>query len=392
MNAARLDLEELRTLIINCITGAVALGLAANVLRNREVELRPWTQTEPAPFVDIIVPARNEEANILPLLASLLRQEYPPGRYRVTVVDDHSTDSTAALARTLEARFPHLRVISAPPLPHGWTGKNHALWTGVEHADPQAAWLLFTDADTLHNPLMLPSIVKQAESVGADLLSLVIGVRMKSYWQRVLVPQVGELYALLVGSMDAVNGRGKAAAANGQFILMRPELYRRTGADEAVRSDVAEDRALAAACKAVGATVKLLYGRRLVTTEAYGTLALMWRSYTKTLFWATGRKTGRALLAAACLSFYALVPTAGLVRALCATSGSARARGLRQAALRLLPMMVLRAAVCRQAGVPVRYAATYPLAVTVANSMLLYSLYRVRSGRGVGWKGRTYTK
>ncbi|HYP19041.1 MAG TPA: glycosyltransferase [Chloroflexia bacterium] len=280
MNAARLDLEELRTLIINCITGAVALGLAANVLRNREVELRPWAQTEPAPFVDIIVPARNEEANILPLLASLLRQEYPPGRYRVTVVDDHSTDSTAALARTLEARFPHLRVISAPPLPHGWTGKNHALWTGVEHADPQAAWLLFTDADTLHNPLMLPSIVKQAESVGADLLSLVIGVRMKSYWQRVLVPQVGELYALLVGSMDAVNGRGKAAAANGQFILMRPELYRRTGADEAVRSDVAEDRALAAACKAVGATVKLLYGRRLVTTEAYGTLALMWRSYT----------------------------------------------------------------------------------------------------------------
>ncbi|HYP19042.1 MAG TPA: hypothetical protein VEY08_03130 [Chloroflexia bacterium] len=55
-------------------------------------------------------------------------------------------------------------------------------------------------------------------------------------------------------------------------------------------------------------------------------------------------------------------------------------------------MMVLRAAVCKQTGVPVRYAASYPLAVTVANSMLLYSLYRVLSGRGVGWKGRTYTK
>jgi hypothetical protein len=239
---------------------------------------------------------------------------------------------------------------------------------------------------------MLPSIVQQAESMGADLLSLIIGVRMKSFWQRVLVPQVGELYTLLVGSMDAVNGRGKTAAANGQFILIRPDLYRRTGANEGVRSDVAEDRALAAACKAAGATVKLLYGRRLVTTEAYDTLALMWRSYTKTLFWATGHNTGRALLAAASLAYYALVPTAGLVRALFATRGSARTRGLRHAGLRLLPMIALRAVVCRHVGIPVRYAATYPLAVTVANAMLLYSLYRVRSGRGVGWKGRTYTR
>jgi hypothetical protein len=192
--------------------------------------------------------------------------------------------------------------------------------------------------------------------------------------------------------MDAVNGRGKAAAANGQIILIRPELYRRTGAAEAVRSDVAEDRALAAACKAAGATVNLQYGRKLVTTEAYNTFALMWRSYAKTLFWATGHNTGRALLAAASLAFYALVPTAGLVRALFATNGRTRARGLRHAALRLLPMMVLRAAVCKQVGVPLRYAATYPLAVAVANAMLLHSLYSVVSGRGVTWKGRTYRK
>jgi chlorobactene glucosyltransferase len=392
MKSAYFDLEEWRTLIINGITGAVALSLAANVLRNREVEPRPWTRTETAPFVEIVVPARNEEANILPLLTSLLRQQYPPGRYRVTVVDDHSTDSTAALARALEADYPQLRVLATPPLPEGWTGKNHALWTGAEHANPQADWLLFTDADTRHHPLMLPSIVQQATRVRADLLSLIISISMETFWQRVLVPQVGELYALLVGSMDAVNGRGKAAAANGQFILIRPELYRRTGAAEAVRSDVAEDRALAAACKAAGATVNLQYGRKLVTTEAYNTFALMWRSYAKTLFWATGHNTGRALLAAASLAFYALVPTAGLIRALFATNGRTRARGLRHAALRLLPMMVLRAAVCKQVGVPLRYAATYPLAVAVANAMLLHSLYSVVSGRGVTWKGRTYRK
>ena len=391
MKTAWLDLEELRTLVINGITAAVSLALAANVLRNREIEARLWPHAATAPFIEIVVPARNEEANILPLLRTLLRQEYPHDSYRITVVDDGSTDATGALARTLAARHPRLRVIDAPPPPHGWNGKNHALWTGASQADGRAAWLLFTDADTRHHPLMLPSIVRHAEETGADFLSLVIGVRMESFWQRVLVPQVGELYTLLVGSMDEVNQGGKAAA-NGQFILIRPGLYRRTGSDAAVRSDVAEDRALAAACKGAGARVKLLYGRRLVATKAYASLALMWRSYSKTLFWAAGHNTGRALLAVMCLWFYSLVPVAGLGRALFAGKGPTRGTGLRHAALRLFPMLLLRAAVCRQMAVPMSYAMTYPLAVTLANAMLLHSLYRVLSGRGVAWKGRTYRR
>ncbi|MDQ3930070.1 MAG: hypothetical protein M3328_13105, partial [Chloroflexota bacterium] len=75
MKAPRADLDELRTIIINCITGAVAFGLAANVLNNREIEPHRWVHAKPAPFVEIIVPARNEAANILPLLATLLRQD-----------------------------------------------------------------------------------------------------------------------------------------------------------------------------------------------------------------------------------------------------------------------------------------------------------------------------
>jgi chlorobactene glucosyltransferase len=381
-------MDDLRTLIINGITGAVAMGLAANVLTNREIEPRRWSGA--APFVEIIVPARNEAGNIRPLLATLLRQEYPKGRYRVTVVDDGSTDGTAALARKVARRHSNLRVIEAPPLPTGWTGKNHALWSGAQNADAGADWLLFVDADTRHHPLMLASVVQHALQVRADLLSLVIDVRMESFWERVLVPQVGEIYTMLVGSMDAVNRKGGSAAANGQFILVRPQLYRQVGGSEAVRSDVAEDRALAAAARAAGATIKLLYGRRLIACRPYDSLPQMWRGYSKTLFWASGRDTPKTLLVALCLGFYASTPLVSLARALASGRGSMRARLLRHAALQLAPMMLLRVAVCRLMRISSWYAPVYPLSVAAGNAMLLYSLFRVLSGRGVEWKERTY--
>ncbi|MDQ3928292.1 MAG: glycosyltransferase, partial [Chloroflexota bacterium] len=391
MKRQRLELYELRTFIINGITASVSFALAANVLKNREIAPRPWQPGSLAPRVEIIVPARNEEANILPLLRTLLRQEYPHDRYHITVVDDGSTDDTATLARNLAAGNPRLRVIQAPNLPEGWTGKNHALWTGSQQA-ADADWLLFVDADTRHHPLMLASAVQHAEEVKADLLSLVTAMQLASFWDRVVVPQVGELYTLLVGSMDAVNGNGNSAAANGQFILMRPELYRRVGATEPVGSDVAEDRALAAACKASGATIRLDYGRRLVSTNVYDSFRSMWRGYSKTLFWATGHDTTHALSVAFALGFYAFAPLIDLMRGLATHESQVRASRIRNATLQLVPMLLLRAAVCRQLGIPIRCAATYPLSVVVGNSMLLYSLYQVLSGRGVGWKGRTYRK
>ncbi|HEX8600221.1 MAG TPA: glycosyltransferase [Chloroflexia bacterium] len=391
MNRERIRLDELRALIINGITASVALALTANVLRNREIEPRPWKEGTTAPLIEIIVPARNEEANILRLLHTLLRQEYPQDRCQITVVDDGSIDATGTLARQLAVRHPRLRVIEAPPLPTGWTGKNHALWTGVQQA-VDADWLLFVDADTRHHPLMLSSVVQHAESVRPDLLSLVTGMRLKNFWDRLVVPQVGELYTLLVGSMDAVNGKGRSAAANGQFILVRPRLYRQVGATEAVRFNVAEDRALAAACKARGATIRLDYGRRLVSTNVYDSFGDMWRGYSKTLFWATGHNTGRALLVVLSLTFYAFAPVVDLILALTVSRCYRGCKRLTNASLQLLPMMLLRAAVCRQMGVPLRYALAYPLSVGLGNAMLLYSLFRVLSGRGVGWKGRTYRK
>jgi len=390
MPRIKLDIHLLRTLIINAVTGGVALGLALNRRNNREIEPQPWPPNSTAPFVEIIIPARNEERNVGPLLTSLLVQRYPEGRWRITVVDDESTDRTAQVVAEVARNHPEVRLVSAPPLPAGWTGKNHAIQTGFLASSAQAEYLLFADADTRHAPYMLSTVVLRAQEMKIDLLSLVIDVEMKSFWERVIVPQVGELYTLLAGPMDRVNSTNGQAAANGQFILMKRELYARLGALDNVRGDVAEDRAIAAAARGEGYHIRLEYGRRLVLAHVYSSLSDMWAGYTKTLFWASGHNTLKTLAVALALALYALIPPAALLHALLHSSFPGRANALRYAPVQLLPMLALRAAICKQVGVPPAYALTYPLGVAIGDAMLLYSAYRVLSGKGVRWKGRIY--
>lgn len=391
MTLSRASLYILRTLIINGITAGVAIGLAANRRRNHDIPAMHWTAEQEAPFVSVVIPVRDEEQHIESLLKTLALQDYPAGRWGVTVVDDGSGDRTRELAERMAADDERLRVVQAPPLPPGWTGKNHALWTGMLAAG-NAEWLLFVDADTRHHPLMLPSVVRRALCANADLLSLVITVETRSFWERLLVPQVGELYTLLVGTMDGVNGAGRTAAANGQFILIKQALYRAAGSRPEVRGDVAEDRALAQACKDLGANVRLEYGRNLVTSRVYSSLGELWRGYSKTLFWAGGHNTARTLLVVCALSMYAFLPLLTLGTAWFSTDKQTGRMALLHGLLQIVPMTILRGRLLQTLGISPLYALLYPLAVAVGNAMLLFSLYRVVSGKGVDWKGRNYRR
>lgn len=388
----RPDIHLLRSAIITSITTSVGLGLFLNRKRNPEIQPCPWPLDKIAPFVEVIIPARDEEDNVGPLLESLAGQEYPRGRFRITVVDDGSTDATAERVRGIAAQYTNMRLVQGKALEDGWTGKNNAMFTGYVASESTAEYLLFVDADTRHHPLMLATVIQEAEKKQADLLSLVIRVDMDSFWERVLVPQVGELYTLLVGTMDSVNtNKGDArAAANGQFMLMKREAYADSIADPAVWGDVAEDRAIAASLKRSDKVVRLEYGARLVRARVYSSLGEMWRGYSKTMFWASGHNVGRALLVCGALALYAFMPLFSLASALIGKDERNRASALRHVPVQLVPMSILRALILRSLGVPAIYACSYPLAVGMGNAILLYSLYRVVSGKGVSWKGRTY--
>ncbi|MDE2373659.1 MAG: glycosyltransferase, partial [Hyphomicrobiales bacterium] len=110
----------------------------------------------------VIVPARDEAANIGPCLQALVTQDYPASRLRVLVVDDHSADDTAAIVRRVAGCHPQVSLIPAPPLPPRWVGKSHACWIGARGVEPQCEWLCFIDADVTIVPAALSSALQAA--------------------------------------------------------------------------------------------------------------------------------------------------------------------------------------------------------------------------------------
>jgi chlorobactene glucosyltransferase len=173
-------------------------------------------------------------------------------------------------------------------------------------------------------------------------------------------------------------------------MLVRPNVYREVIACPEIRSDVAEDRAIAAALKSQGRTVRLEYGEKLVRARVYSSLREMWAGYSKTVFWASGHNTPRTIGVVLALLFYAFAPLLTLAGAYFKPTARQRRRSLVHGLAQILPSMLLRVLVNKRLGVPAVYAFAYPLAVVVGDAILLDSLYRVVSGMGVAWKGRVY--
>lgn len=196
------------------------------------------------PFVSVIVPARNEERNIVALLQSLARLRYP--RYEVIVVDDRSTDATRELAADVEAgNAQGIRVVEGEILPPGWFGKPWACRQG--YAVARGDLLLFTDADTVHHPELLARSVHALEEDEADVLTLIGRQVMKSFWERLLQPQ----FFMLLGLRYPRNRHPKTprswrdAIANGQYLLFQRDAYEALGTHEVVMGEVVEDLRLA---------------------------------------------------------------------------------------------------------------------------------------------------
>jgi glycosyltransferase involved in cell wall biosynthesis len=230
-------------------------------------------------MVSAIIPARNEEASIARSVESVAAQ---PEIGEVIVVDDQSTDRTGEILAGLAARIPKLRVLESGPLPSRWTGKNYALSIGAVAACGD--WLLFTDADTFHLPGSAAHALADAKEHGAALVSYSPEQELETFWERALIPvvycQLGEKYPYTrVNDPDLPD-----AAANGQFLLMRREVYESVGGHAAVAAQILEDVSLAEMVKNVGYTIFFASGAGLVNARMYRSFKAMWEGWTKNLY------------------------------------------------------------------------------------------------------------
>jgi len=224
--------------------------------------------------VSIIVPARNEEANLRACLESLVGQA--GSDYEVVVVDDHSTDQTRGIAES----FPALRVLAADPLPEAWSGKCNACWSGAKVA--KGKWLLFTDADTKHAANSIEQGLREAEECGAAMLSYSPTQEVHGFWERALMPVIFAELAKTYRPKEVSDPLSSAAAANGQYLLIRRDVYDAVGGHPAVAHAILEDVELARRVKQAGYKLQFRTSDAL-STRMYRSVGQMWEGWRKNL-------------------------------------------------------------------------------------------------------------
>ena len=224
------------------------------------------------PRVVCVMPARNESETIARAVASLAKQEYP-GELRIVIVDDHSEDATADLARTAAQEAgaaERLRILRAETLQSGWTGKLWALQQGIASCEgdaPEYFW--FTDADIVHAPDTLVRLVSRAEQQRVDLVSLMVLLQAKSFAERMLIPPFLYFFLKLYPPRWIADTKAKMAGAAGGCILMRRAALERIGGFAAIRGEVIDDCALGRAVKRSGGAIWVGLTRKSVSLRAY---------------------------------------------------------------------------------------------------------------------------
>lgn len=374
----------------NVIEGLALTAALAFIVRSINVTLKSGERIEAVepdemlPFLSIIVPARNEERQIERCVRSLLAQRYP--RFEVVAVNDRSEDATGEILERIAHEDARLRVIHGEALPDGWIGKPWALMQGADVA--LGDWLLFTDADTLHEPPACASAVSYAQRHAASFVSLLTTQIFETAGERAVLPTILWMIAYAVGSLDAINDprRLDAAIFNGQYLLAERAAYDALGGHGAVRDCIAEDYAFAHVVKQDGRFRSRLAGASdLVYTRMYRSLREVWDGFSKNLYVAAEHKPLQAVLGTAALAALSPAPAVLLAGALLERNSG---RTLRMAGA-LAGTSLAAEWGMRRSRFPRGSGLYFPLGIAAMLGIFLNSTLLHRTG-GVEWRGRRY--
>jgi glycosyltransferase involved in cell wall biosynthesis len=324
--------------------------------------------------ITAIVPARDEEVTIEACVRSLARQAEIA---EIFVVNDHSTDCTSEIVQGLAKEFRKVQLLEAREIPAGWLGKNHAVWEGAKRASSR--WLLFTDADAELLDGAAAQALRIAGETGAVLVSFSPEQVTEAWYEKALIPFV---YSRLANhfSYDAVNNAdSKTAAANGQFLMIREDVYDEIGGHESVAGEVLEDVALAKRVKAARYRIWFGSGLGVVRVRMYRSFDEMWEGWKKNLYLLVGGTPGAVARELALVVPW--ITVALLVLGLKVPAAFVAGLGL----------LVARHAVYGSALLRNHFRVMYILYYILAVALyvgVLWASYRAHVHGAVEWKGR----
>jgi hopene-associated glycosyltransferase HpnB len=373
-----------------------------------DAEPVPAESLDSWPAVRVLVPARNEAESLPQTLPALLNQDYP-GDFKVTLIDDRSTDGTADIARKIATdlrRDDRLQVLTGAPLPESWVGKMWALEQGVRAAlttnqsgegeiARAADYVLLTDADILHAAGSLRRLVLESRAAKLGLNSRMALLRCVSRAEKLLIPAFVFFFNLLYPMRRVNNPRDPLAAAAGGCVLLSSEALEKIGGGlSCIRNEIIDDVNLGRQVKKTGLPIRLsLSAREVVSLRDYPVLADIWKMVTRTAFTELKYSWLRLTGAMLGLSFIFIVP-------ILATLGGAIGLLLNHEPAYHLPLLAILAhgvmalvwmrIVYTPATLffklPTRYAWTLPLAGILYGLMTLDSALRHARGLGPGWR------
>ncbi|MEE9491547.1 MAG: glycosyltransferase [Dehalococcoidia bacterium] len=371
--------------LISFLLVGILLNLLLNLRSLRKAKGDGELPDAPPP-ISVLIPARNEEANIGTCLESLRRQDYP--NVEILVLDDASTDGTADIVAKVAAEDPRVRLLQGQPLPSGWAGKPFACQQLANEA--RGSWLLFTDADTVHAPSVLRHVLCAALGSGAALISGFPHQRTTSIWQKMAIPIF--FYFLLLCCMPLWwlqrSRRTLPSVVIGQFMFFSAQEYRSIGGHEAVKSRILEDVWLGKEMARHHYRQLTLDLSPLVSCQMYREFGTMWDGIT------------RWFHVVASLSVIALIGLLGVGLLLFLAPFLWLAHGLllAQPAFGWQVLVILQVAILYLARLLAgrRFSQSkssvilHPIGMSFLLLIGFYASYQHLRGAGVRWKGRVY--
>jgi len=351
----------------------------------------PVTDATPqgdAPTVSIIVPARNEEDRVLAdSIRSILAQDYQP--FEVIAIDDRSTDNTLSILKVLAQADSRLQVIEGENLPVGWLGKPYAMHQALKQA--RGEWILATDADMIFEKEALRTALATALAQDADAISLIPYFQTESFWERVMIQTWAWVTLMFTIAYRINNPKTPGALGIGGFFLMRRSTLARVGSYDALKNEVVEDIRLAEMIKRSGGRMLTVQAPNLLRTRMYRSFREIWESCSRT--WFSGMKFSFGFALVCAFSMYVMAvlpPVVVLISAMGIIIGidADLWRLFIPALLAWLIQVVVLMMSGVRSGVSSVYALTTPLGLALLYTMLLDSSIKIRTRKGVTWKGR----
>ena len=372
------------------IIAAGLVGFVLNLILNLRRLKTPYSDAkipEPAPFVSVLIPARDEEANIEACLKSLQKQDYPI--FEILVLDDNSSDNTADVVKRIVAKDNRIQLIKGEPLAEGWAGKPFACYQLAKKA--RGSWLLFTDADTTHAPHMLRSVLALALDLRASLLSGFPRQAATSLPQKVAIPV---LYFVILSWLPLWwlqrSKNPKPSLAIGQFLLFPREEYWRIGGHKAVKSRILEDVWLGIEVIRQGGRHVAVDLSSVVSCNMYPSLGAMWEGFIKWIY--SVAALSPAVLVGLLIAGYVffLAPFYELWRELFVVAAPSDWRII--IIIQVTMILLMRWLVDNHFKEPVVSTLLHPFGFSFLFLAGIYAASRRALGAGISWKNRLYDR